>query len=120
MARVVGALTRAKEQVTARSGAVTTKHPIASNAALDVLEAGGNAVDAAVTGALCIGVLLPLSTGVGGGGYLLFHDAATSETRAIDYANESPGAAHADMFPPHPEGGFGSSQGWRRVAGDAN
>src|SRR5688572_17035017 len=92
MGRVVGRLRKEKDEVVAPNSVVTTKHPIASHAALDVLERGGNAVDAAVVAQLCIGVLLPNATGLGGGGYLVFHGAASGETRVIDYASESPAA----------------------------
>lgn len=120
MGRVVGRLRREKEEVGVSHGAVTAKHPLAAAAALDVLERGGNAVDAAVVATLCTGVLLPLASGIGGGGYLLFHEAASGRTQVVDYASESPASAHAEMYPPHPEGGFSTAQGWRRVAGDTN
>jgi len=120
MARVTGQLRREKDEVVASNGAVTTKHAIASHAAVDVLERGGNAVDAAVVAQLCIGVLLPHASGIGGGGYLVFHESASGETHIVDYANQSPAAATALAYPAHPEGGFGSSQGWRRVASDIN
>ena len=74
MTRVVGRQRRDKDEVVARNGVVSTKHPIASQRALDVLEAGGNAVDAAVVAALCIGTLLPQASGIGGGGYLAIAD----------------------------------------------
>ncbi|MGI8424260.1 MAG: gamma-glutamyltransferase family protein [Chloroflexota bacterium] len=120
MARLVGHPRREKDEVVARHGVATSKHPIASHAAVDVLERGGNAVDAAVVAQLCTGVVLPHASGIGGGGYLVFHDAASGETHVVDYANESPAAATPEAFPAHPESGFGSSQGWRRVKDDAN
>jgi gamma-glutamyltranspeptidase len=115
MARIIGRLRREKDEVVAPHGAVTAKHPLAADAALEVLERGGNAVDAAVVASLCTGVLLPHASGIGGGGYLVFHHSPTGETHVVDYANESPGAAHAEMFHTHPDGGFGSSQGWRET-----
>src|SRR5688500_9678409 len=120
MTRVVGRQRREKDEVVAQHGVAATKHPIASQRAIDTLEAGGNAVDAAVVAALCIGTLIPQASGIGGGGYLVFHNAASRETRFVDYANESPGTATPDGYPPHPDGGFGSTQGWRRVRDDAN
>ncbi|HEU5315194.1 MAG TPA: gamma-glutamyltransferase family protein [Chloroflexota bacterium] len=120
MGRVIGRLIRTKEEVAAPNGVVTAKQPPAALAGLDVLERGGNAVDAAVVTQLCTGVLIPNASGIGGGGYLVFHDAAAGQTHVVDYANESPAAALPERFPPHPDGGFGSTQGWRRVRDDAN
>ena len=120
MARVVSRLRREKDEVVAPNGVVTAKQPAAALAGLSVLERGANAIDAAVVTQLCTGVLIPHASGLGGGGYLVFHDADRGETHVVDYANESPAAAVPEAFPPHPEGGFGSTQGWRRVKDDAN
>jgi gamma-glutamyltranspeptidase/glutathione hydrolase len=108
------------EETIASGGMVTAKQPPAALAGLRILQAGGNAVDAAVATAFANGVVLPLATGIGGGGYLLFHDAAAGTTYVVDYAIQAPAAAREDMYALHPEGGFGTSSGWRRVAGDAN
>ena len=120
MTRCVTQQRREKNEVAGRHGVVAAKHQIAAHRAIDALEAGGNAVDAAVVASLCIGVLLPQASGIGGGGYLVFHEAATGETHVLDYANESPGAARPEAFPLHADGGFGGTQGWHRVTSDAN
>src|SRR6476659_9017999 len=80
--RVMSRLRREKDEVVARDGMVVAKHPLAAQAGVDVLERGGNAVDAAVTTAFATGVTLPFSNGIGGGGYLLFHEAAAGATRS--------------------------------------
>ncbi|HEX2186199.1 MAG TPA: gamma-glutamyltransferase [Chloroflexota bacterium] len=118
--RVMTRLRREKDEVAARDGMVVAKHPLAALAGLEVLERGGNAVDAAVTTAFAAGVTLPFSNGLGGGGYLLFHDAATARTHVVDYAMQAPAAAHEGMYQPEPDGRVGGSFGWRLMQGHAN
>ena len=51
---------------------VATKNQLATSAGLDILKQGGNAIDAAVSACLAIGVVEPASSGIGGGGYLVY------------------------------------------------
>ena len=111
---------RVKDEVAAPRAMVTAKQPPAAEAAADVLERGGNAVDAAVVAALVGGVLLPLASGIGGGGYLVFHDAAAGTTHVVDYAMQSPSAAVPGFFDIDPAGGFGTGMGWRKAVDHAN
>jgi gamma-glutamyltranspeptidase/glutathione hydrolase len=120
MARMMTRLRREKDEVIARDGMVVAKHPLAAQAGVDVLERGGNAVDAAVTTAFAAGVTLPFSNGIGGGGYLLFHDAAAGNTHVVDYALQAPAAAHERMYELDPDGRVGGSFGWRLVRDNAN
>ncbi len=75
-----------------------TAHPEATQAALTMLKAGGNAVDAAVAAAFAISVVEPFSAGIGGGGFAVFFDAKTKETKALDFRETAPKRATRDMF----------------------
>lgn len=81
-----------------RQGVVAVANPHGAEAGARVLEAGGNAVDAAVAIAYALNVVEPQSAGVGGGGFMMIHMAATGETVAIDSRETAPAAAKRDMF----------------------
>ena len=76
---------------------VAAKHPWAVGAALDILERGGNAVDAAVTAAFAIGVLEPWMSGIGGGGFMTIQ-MASGQRAVIDYFARAPRAARPDLY----------------------
>lgn len=69
-----------------RGGAASTVDIDATRVAIDVLRHGGNAVDAAVAAAATLGVTEPFSSGLGGGGFLVFYDARTKRVHTIDGA----------------------------------
>ncbi|MGB3485261.1 MAG: gamma-glutamyltransferase [Mycobacterium sp.] len=73
--------------------AVVTANPLATEAACDVLSAGGNAADALVTAQAVLGLVEPQSSGIGGGGFLLYYDAATRTVQAYDGRETAPAAA---------------------------
>lgn len=79
-------------------GAVATVDPDATRIGLEVLAAGGNAADAAVAAAAALGVTEPYSAGVGGGGFLVYYDAATGEVSTVDGRETAPQAMGADAF----------------------
>lgn len=68
-----------------KKGMVVSANPLASEAGLEMLRQGGNAVDAAVATTFAISVVEPFSAGIGGGGFLLLHQAKTSEMKALDF-----------------------------------
>ena len=78
--------------------AVATAAPEASQAALEVLKEGGNAFDALVTASFVVSVVRPQSTGIGGGGFVVYHDAATGEQDALDGRERAPGRATPTMY----------------------
>ncbi|MDB5510312.1 MAG: ggt [Hyphomicrobiales bacterium] len=84
--------------VVARHGMVVSQEERASRIGVDVLKAGGNAVDAAVATGFALAVTLPRAGNVGGGGFMLVHLAKQNRTVAIDYREAAPSAARRDMF----------------------
>jgi gamma-glutamyltranspeptidase/glutathione hydrolase len=98
-----GATTRGAASESPSSGtythfAVAADHPLASEAGLAVLRAGGNAADAGVATALALGVVSPASSGLGGGGFALYYRASDRSLTFIDFREEAPSAATPDMF----------------------
>src|SRR5512138_651068 len=87
-----------KNEAVSPHGMVAAKHPLAAHAGLQVLRDGGNAVDAAITTALAMGVLEPPMNGVGGGGFMVYYDAQSRQTHVLDYFMPAPAAARPDMF----------------------
>lgn len=81
-----------------QNGMAVSDHRDASEAASQVLREGGNAVDAAVTLSLTLGVVCPHYTGVGGGGFALVWLPGMPEPRLLDYRETAPSKAHPDMF----------------------
>jgi gamma-glutamyltranspeptidase / glutathione hydrolase len=81
-----------------QNGMVATQEAEATRIGLEVLQNGGNAVDAAVTVAFALAVTLPSAGNIGGGGFMIVHDAASGETVAIDYREKAGGKAFRDMF----------------------
>ena len=84
--------------VFAQHGMVATQQETATRIGLQVLRGGGNAVDAAATVAFALAVTLPRAGNIGGGGFMLVHDAKSGETVAIDYRERSGAAAFRDMY----------------------
>ena len=77
---------------------VSAANPHAARAGLDVLKAGGNAVDAALAVQLVLTLVEPQSSGIGGGGFLLYYDAKTRTVTAYDGRETAPAAATPDLF----------------------
>jgi gamma-glutamyltranspeptidase len=82
----------------------------ATRAGVEMLEAGGNAVDAAVATAFAVGVSQPFSTGLGGGAFILLR-LADGSVFAIDARETAPAAADAEMYV---RPAFGAPRCWVR------
>ncbi len=77
---------------------VATAHPLATEIALQVLEEGGNAVDATLAAQWILNVVEPQSSGIGGGGFFLYYHAATKRIYAFDGREQAPQEAFPEMF----------------------
>ena len=78
--------------------AVATAHELATEVGLDILDAGGNAFDAAVAVSAALAVVEPASSGIGGGGFWLLHRAEDDFSVMIDGRETAPAAADRDMY----------------------
>jgi len=76
----------------------TAANPYAVNAAVEILNAGGSAVDAAIAAELVLGLVEPQSSGIGGGGFLMHYDARTERMSGYDGRERAPAGATPTMF----------------------
>jgi gamma-glutamyltranspeptidase / glutathione hydrolase len=79
-------------------GMISSAHPLATQAGLEILEAGGNAFDAAVAVAATLNVVEPMMSGMGGFGVTLLYDARKGTIRCLDASGRFPAATDADVF----------------------
>ena len=84
--------------VVARNGMVATEQELATQIGLDILKAGGNAVDAAVAVGFALAVALPNAGNIGGGGFMEVHDAKSGKSVALDFREVAPNKATRDMY----------------------
>lgn len=84
--------------ITGRKGVVTAGHYLAAAAGMEILRAGGNAIDAGVAMGFCLAVLEPQSNGIGGESPILIYHALTGRTVAINGQGTAPAAATIDWF----------------------
>jgi gamma-glutamyltranspeptidase/glutathione hydrolase len=84
--------------VVAVEGMVSSAEAEATRVGLEVLKAGGNAVDAGVAVAAALAVTYPRAGNLGGGGFMLIHEAESDQTTALDFREKAPMAARRDMF----------------------
>jgi gamma-glutamyltranspeptidase/glutathione hydrolase len=82
----------------ATNGIVATSHPLAAQVGLDVLRQGGNAVDAAVATSAAMGLLEPMSCGIGGDLFAIVWDAKTQRLYGLNACGAAPGKATLDLF----------------------
>jgi gamma-glutamyltranspeptidase/glutathione hydrolase len=88
----------AKVPTTTTGGVVTSADPRATAAGQEMLRAGGTAADAEMAMMIALTVIEPQSSGIGGGGLILYHDAKTGKLETVDGREMAPAAARADRF----------------------
>lgn len=81
---------------------VSSAHPLATRAGLDILEEGGNAFDAAVAVAAALNVVEPTRSGIGGYGAIVVYDAREGKTRFLDIGSRTPATLEPGAFRPPP------------------
>lgn len=86
------------QDVVAKHAMVSSSVDLATNAGVEILKAGGNAIDAAIATGLALCVAEPTSTGLGGGGFMVIYFAKTKEVKIIDYREMAAGYATKDMY----------------------
>ncbi|HEY9810178.1 MAG TPA: gamma-glutamyltransferase [Halomicronema sp.] len=77
---------------------VVSAHPLGSDAGVEMLKQGGNAIDAAVATAFAISVVEPFSAGIGGGGFAMVRLTENSEIKALDFRERAPQKATPNMY----------------------
>ncbi len=87
----------ATHPVRAPHAMVVTVHEIASQVGIEIMHAGGNAVDAAVATGFALAVVHPAAGNIGGGGFMLIR-MADGKTHFLDYREKAPAAATRDMY----------------------
>ena len=80
------------------ASAVASAHPLATAAGIEILKAGGNAFDAAIAVTAALAVVEPYSSGIGGGGFWLLHEADSGRQVMIDGREKAPALAHRRMY----------------------
>lgn len=88
--RIDGATWASRSAAWGLHGAAATAHPLASLAAIDILKAGGSAVDAAIAANACLGFLEPISSGVGGDCFAMLWDTRAKKVVGINGSGRSP------------------------------
>ena len=78
--------------------AIASGHELATKAGMEILTQGGNAFDAAVAVSSTLSVVEPISSGLGGGGFFLLHDASSGQDVFLDAREYAPASATPDQF----------------------
>jgi gamma-glutamyltranspeptidase/glutathione hydrolase len=87
-----------RQPVFSAGGMVSSQESLATRIGVEILEQGGNAVDAAVAVGFALAVTLPRAGNIGGGGFMIVHRADRGETKAIDFRETAPASMTKDVY----------------------
>ncbi len=96
--RITGHNFATRSEVIARNGMAATSHPLATQAALDILKQGGSAVDAAITANAMLGLMEPTGCGIGGDLFAIIWDSETEKLYGLNASGRSPKELTRDYF----------------------
>jgi gamma-glutamyltranspeptidase/glutathione hydrolase len=99
--RITGKTFATRSEVIAQHGMACTSQPLATQAALDILKAGGNAIDAAIAANAVLGLVEPVSNGIGGDLFAIVWDAKTKKLYGLNASGRSPYDLTFDYFVKH-------------------
>ena len=87
-----------RPSVMGKNGVVTSGHHLASQAGIQIMMAGGNAIDSAIATAAALGVVEPQSSGAGGDGFILIYSAETGKVSAVNATGAAPTGATREFY----------------------
>jgi gamma-glutamyltranspeptidase / glutathione hydrolase len=96
--RITGRNFATRSEVIAQNGMVATSHPLATQAALEILKKGGSAVDAAITANAMLGLMEPTGCGIGGDLFAIIWDVKTGKLHGLNASGRSPKSLTREYF----------------------
>src|ERR1051326_6214380 len=96
--RLTGQIFSTRSEVIAQHGMACTSHPLATQAAIDILRKGGNAIDAAIAANAVLGVVEPEMNGIGGDLFAIVYDVKTKKLYGLNASGRSPYSLTLDEF----------------------
>ena len=96
--RIIGETFTTRSEVVAQHGMACTSQPLATQVALDIMKAGGNAIDAAIAANAMLGLVEPVSNGIGGDLFAIVWDAKTRQLYGLNASGRSPQSLSLDYF----------------------
>ncbi len=96
--RLVGKSFATRSEIIAKNGMVATSHPLATQVGVDILQKGGNAIDAAIAANAALGLMEPTGNGIGGDLFAIIWDAKTQKLYGLNSSGRSPKSLTLEYF----------------------